>query len=273
VLSEAVRRREAGRAHQYRRSDWVGEVIGIAGPLFEVDEKMTRLPLATTVRLLPLALILSACAVEAPSGPSVPVMPGDGKTLGQFQQDDASCRQYASQQTGGTSPSAVANQAALGSAAVGTGLGAASGAIIGSATGNPGVGAAIGAGAGLVAGSAAGVGNAAAAAGNLQERYDIAYQQCMATTGNRQPMMQSSVAPAYSTPAYPAPVYPAPVYPAPTYYAPPVYVTPPYPAYPAPYPYYYSYYPGPYYYPRPYYPGSSFFFSWRSGGGDHHHHH
>ena len=200
--------------------------------------------------LLPLFL-LGACAVEAPTGPSMPVMPGDGKTLSQFQQDDATCRQFATQQTGGASPAAAANQSAIGSAAIGTGLGAATGALIGAGAGNPGVGAAIGAGAGLLAGSAVGAGNAADAAGNIQQRYDIAYQQCMATTGNRTTV---AAAPTYA----PQPVYaePAPVY------------APAYPVYAAPYPYYaypsYGYYPGPYYGPAF---GPSFAFSYHGGGG------
>jgi len=211
--------------------------------------------------LVPL-LLLGACAVEAPSGPSVPVMPGDGKTLSQFQQDDATCRQFANQQTGGASPAAAANQAAVGSAAIGTGLGAATGAIIGAGAGNPAAGAIIGAGAGLLTGSAVGAGNAAASAGNIQDRYDIAYQQCMTTTGNRTPMATAAAAPAYAAPApvYAAPVYPAPVYPAYPYYYPGYY-------YPAPY------YGGPYFYPQ-----STFVFSFHGGGYSHgggygHYHH
>jgi hypothetical protein len=205
-------------------------------------------------------LFLGACAVEAPTGPSVPVMPGEGKTLGQFQQDDATCRQFATQQTGGASPSAAANQSAIGSAAIGTGLGAATGALIGAAAGNPGVGAAIGAGAGLLTGSAVGANNAAVSADNIQQRYDIAYQQCMTTTGNKTAV---AAAPAYA----PAPVYaaPAPVYAAPVYAA---------PVYAAPYPYYYgpSYYPAPYYYGPRFY-GPSFVFSYHGGGGHYYHHH
>src|SRR5262245_35400482 len=127
---------------------------------------------------------LSACAVDAPAGPSLPVMPGDGKTLSQFQQDDAVCRQYAKQQTG-ISPGGAATEAGVGSAAVGTVLGAAAGALIGAAAGNPAAGAAIGGGAGLLGGSAVGIGNAAASADNIQQRYDLAYQQCMATSGNK----------------------------------------------------------------------------------------
>jgi hypothetical protein len=202
-----------------------------------------------SICLLPLFL-LGACAVEAPAGPSVPVMPGDGKSLSQFQQDDATCRQFATQQTGGASPGAAANQSAIGGAAIGTGLGAATGALIGAAAGNPAAGAAIGAGAGLLTGSAVGANNAAASADNIQQRYDIAYQQCMTTTGNKTTMAAAPVAeePVY---AAPAPVYPAPVY-------------------AAPYPYYYpGYYPAPYYGPAYYGPGyfgPSFAFSYHGGG-------
>jgi outer membrane lipoprotein SlyB len=205
--------------------------------------------------LLPLFL-LGACAVEAPTGPSVPVMPGDGKSLSQFQQDDATCRQFATQQTGGASPAAAANQAAVGSAVVGTGLGAATGAIIGAGAGNPAAGAIIGAGAGLLAGSAVGAGNAAASADNVQQRYDIAYQQCMATTGNK-PAVAAAPQPVYSAPA-PVYVTPAPVYPAPYYY---------YPGY-----YYPGAYYGPAYYGPGFYPSTTFVFGFHGGGGYYHHH-
>jgi hypothetical protein len=196
---------------------------------------------------------LSACAVDAPTGPSVPVAPGDNKTLGQFQQDDATCRNFASQQTG-ISPGAAANQAGVGTAVVSTLVGAAVGALIGTAAGNPAIGAAIGGGAGLLTGAAAGTGNAAISAGNVQQRYDIAYQQCMQTTGNKTALAQAVVPP-------PAPAYPAPA-PAPTY------------AYPAP-PAYYYYPPPAYYYPPAYYApgfgvGATFVFG---GGGGHWHHH
>jgi hypothetical protein len=209
---------------------------------------------------------LGACAVDAPTGPSVPVMPGDNKTLGQFQQDDATCRNFASQQTG-ISPGAAANQAGVGTAVVSTLVGAAVGALIGTAAGNPAIGAAIGGGAGLLTGAAAGSGNAAISADNIQQRYDIAYQQCMSTTGNKTAMAQSAPPPAY----YPAPAYAAPA-PAPAYYypPPPAYYYPPPPAY---------YYPPPpaYYYPPPgYYApgiGATFIFGFGGGGRGHWHHH
>lgn len=42
---------------------------------------------------------LSACA-GAPSGPSVAVLPGSGKSLEQFRADDAECQRYALVQAG-----------------------------------------------------------------------------------------------------------------------------------------------------------------------------
>jgi hypothetical protein len=50
-----------------------------------------------TVAVLAAALTLNACTT-APRGPSVMVLPGAGKSLDQFQLDDAACRQWATQQ-------------------------------------------------------------------------------------------------------------------------------------------------------------------------------
>jgi hypothetical protein len=172
-----------------------------------------------SIAMLVGSLTLAGCVVAPPTGPSVVAMPGPGKTLPQFQSEDASCRGYAGQQTGYASPQQAANQSAVGSAAVGTVLGAAAGAAIGAASGNAGAGAAIGAGSGLLVGSAVGAGNAADSADSLQQRYDIAYEQCMATQGNQ---IQT-----------PPPPPPEPVYayaPPPPYY----YYPPPYYAYPPP---------------------------------------
>jgi hypothetical protein len=132
-------------------------------------------------------LALTGCVAAPPSGPSVMVMPGTGKTFTAFQTDDAACRGAAAQSIGYASPAQAANQAAVGSAAVGTALGAAAGAAIGAAAGNPGAGAAIGAGTGLIAGSAVGAGNAQASAQNMQFRYNTTYLQCMAADGNKVP--------------------------------------------------------------------------------------
>jgi hypothetical protein len=153
------------------------------------------------------AVALAGCTVEPPTGPDVAVMPGPKKTLPQFQQDDLRCRQYAGQITGGVAPAQAANQAGLGSAAIGTALGAAAGALLGAGSGNAGTGAAIGAGVGLLGGAAVGSGNAQASADNLQQRYDVAYTQCMATQGNQVPPPAPPPV-AYAPPAYV--VYPPP---------------------------------------------------------------
>src|SRR5262249_10567949 len=108
-----------------------------------------------------LVVLLSACAVTPPPGPSVTATPGQGKDFAAFQQDDLFCRQFAAQ-TGGLTPGMAASQSAVGSAVVGTALGAAAGAALGAAAGAAGIGAAAGAGAGLLAGSAIGANNAAA---------------------------------------------------------------------------------------------------------------
>ncbi len=106
--------------------------------------------------LLPLAAAmgLSACAT-IPAGPSVMVLPGQGKTFEQFNADDAVCRQWGLQATGRT-PGEAAAASGVTSAAVGTVVGAAAGAAIGAAAGNPAMGAAAGAGGGLLMGGAAG---------------------------------------------------------------------------------------------------------------------
>ncbi|HEX7967062.1 MAG TPA: glycine zipper family protein, partial [Stellaceae bacterium] len=103
------------------------------------------------------ALLLGACVVAPPTGPSVTALPAKGKDFAQFQKDDLSCRQYAANQTGGASPADAANQSFANSLAAGTVLGAAAGAAIGAATGNPAAGAAIGAGSGLFLGGATGL--------------------------------------------------------------------------------------------------------------------
>ncbi len=156
------------------------------------------------VGLLMVVLTLGACAT-VPTGPSVMVLPGSGKSLEQFQVDDGICRQWAAQQTG-TTPGEASSKSGIASAAVGTALGAAAGAAIGAAAGNPAIGAAAGAGGGLLFGSAAGAGAASYAGGVTQRRYDIAYQQCMYAKGNQIPaVVRSSYGRSYSTPPPPPP--------------------------------------------------------------------
>lgn len=166
-------------------------------------------------------LAVSACAVAPPQGPSVMALPASGKSFDAFQQDDYSCRGYASQQTGGASAAQAATNSGVGSAALGTALGAGVGAALGSVGGAVGAGAAIGGATGLLAGSAIGANNAQASGGNLQARYDTAYTQCMYSRGNSVQSAPSGYAGGYG--GYPAGYYSGPYYGyGPGYYGPSV---------------------------------------------------
>ncbi|MDR3537355.1 MAG: glycine zipper family protein [Acetobacteraceae bacterium] len=172
------------------------------------------------MRPVPLSLALAAtlgvgaCAVAPPSGPSVMALPAQGKPFEVFQQDDSVCRGFATQQTGGVSASQAATNSAVGSAVVGTALGAGVGAALGSVGGAAGAGAAIGGATGLLAGSAIGANNAQVVGGNVQQRYDVAYTQCMYSKGNSVQSAPSGYA-GYPGPyPYPYPAaYPYPYYP------------------------------------------------------------
>jgi hypothetical protein len=140
--------------------------------------------------LLMLLLVLGGCAT-IPEGPRVLVLPGPGKSFEEFQVEDAFCRQWATQQTGLTAQ-AASNQDTITGAALGTLIGAGLGAAIGAAAGDPGMGAAIGAGSGLLGGTLLGADAGQAAGEGIQNRYDIAYQQCMYAKGNQvEGMVQS----------------------------------------------------------------------------------
>ena len=102
---------------------------------------MKRIRAALLLLVLPM---LTAC-VTMPTGPSVMVLPGTGKSFEQFHGDDAFCMRWAEQRVG-LSPQETANQSTASGAAAGTLIGAGLGAAIGAASGNPGLGAAIGAG-------------------------------------------------------------------------------------------------------------------------------
>jgi hypothetical protein len=160
---------------------------------------------------LVVALLVSGCA-GIPTGPSVMVLPGTGKTFEQFQVDDAVCRQWASQQTG-TTVGKASTESTVGGAAVGTLVGAAAGAALGAAAGSPAVGAAAGAGVGLLGGTAVGAGRAEAYGGSVQRRYDQSYIQCMYAKGNQVPVARGSriQQPAYTAPPPPPPPPPAAV--------------------------------------------------------------
>jgi hypothetical protein len=127
------------------------------------------------------AALLAGCVTQ-PEGPTVDVMPGQGKSFADFRHDDRDCQDFASDRVAGRADSA--NDHAILSAIIGAGLGAALGGAIGG-----GNGAGIGAAAGGVAGTAYGANQSDYAQGNLQRRYNIAYAQCMAAKGNDVPDM------------------------------------------------------------------------------------
>lgn len=151
-----------------------------------------------------IALTLTGCVSPPVQGPRVAVMPTPGKPLDLFAAEDQYCRGYAQQTLGPD----TRGEAAVGAAVVGTILGAAVGsAMSGRHYNNTAAGAATG----LVMGTAIGAGNSAEVGRNAQQRYDIAYEQCMVSKNN-QPSRQyyrQPVAPVYA-PAYPPAGYPPP---------------------------------------------------------------
>ena len=196
--------------------------------------KTSRIPV---ILITSVALALGGCAV-APTAPTVAVLPGSQKTADQFQADSGTCQQQA-QALLANDAQAANNQAAT-SAVVGTVIGAAAGALLGQGSYNPSAVAGWGAGAGLLIGSTAGGGNSQFASYSLQQRFDIAYMQCMYLRGNQVPgqvayRRQAVVTPAVAYPppnqprsSYPPPNYPPPNYPPPNY-PPPNYPPPNYP--------------------------------------------
>lgn len=152
-------------------------------------------PRSATVAALAALVLVEGCA-GPPGGPTVAVLPGNGKSFEAFQADDALCRQFASAQVAGQAQSA--NATGVGTAVLGTVLGAGLGAAIGG-----GRGAGIGAASGALGGTALGAGGSANAQAGIQQQYNIAYMQCMYTRGNQIP----GYAPA---PGFPPPPPPPP---------------------------------------------------------------
>jgi hypothetical protein len=157
--------------------------------------------LGSRLLLIATGALMTACAT-IPGGPSVMVLPGNGKTFEQFRGDDEVCRQWASGQVGPNGQQ-VAADSVVSSAVIGTAMGAAVGAAVGAAAGSPGIGAAAGAGAGLLGGTAVGVGRADAAQFGAQQRYDNTYMQCMYAKGNQIPVARGSQP--YASPPSPPP--------------------------------------------------------------------
>lgn len=156
------------------------------------------------------ALTLAACT-PVPTVPHVMAYPGRGKSLYEFDADDANCRSWASSRIE-ASPGQAATDSTVSGAAIGTLLGGAAGAAIGAAAGNPAMGAATGAGVGLLGGTSYGAANGQAAAWSLQRRYDVAYAQCMDASGNEVPRRRRPPPPPGYGPPGPPPYGPPPGY-------------------------------------------------------------
>ena len=136
-----------------------------------------------------ISLALSACATQ-PLGPTVTVMPAPGKPFPAFAEDDAVCKSFASTQVAGAPDQA--NAGVIGSAVVGTLLGAGLGAAVGG-----GQGAGIGAASGALLGTGVGAKGSAWSQMSIQQRYNIAYMQCMYSKGNQVPGYSIAAAPPY----------------------------------------------------------------------------
>ena len=125
--------------------------------------------------------VLAACT-SAPTGPTVAIMPREGKPFEVFQAEDQQCRQYAASAVKDTSDAAL--KEGMTSAAVGAALGAAAGLVIGGGS-HTNVG--TGAGVGMLGGAGLGAMNASGKQNQAQDQYNIAYQQCMYSKGNQVP--------------------------------------------------------------------------------------
>jgi hypothetical protein len=142
-----------------------------------------------------LAAVLVGC-VQSPTGPSVSVMPAPGKPFEVFVGEVQACRNYAAQSVGYSAEQAAAHSLAE-SEVVSTLVGTAAAALIG---GHRAAGS--GAAAGLIIGTEVGVPAAAASAYSAQQRYDIAYSQCMYAKGN---LLPGQALPPSPTPPPPPP--------------------------------------------------------------------
>ena len=154
---------------------------------------------------------LTGCAT-LPTGPSVNVLPAQGKPFEVFRGEDATCRQWAEQQLGKPVQETYQQNVATGAVA-GTAIGAGLGAALGSASGHAGAGAAIGAASGLLFGTAAGSSAGQGYGREAQRRYDNSYLQCMYSYGNQLPPQRRVAAaapPVVVAPPPPARILPPP---------------------------------------------------------------
>lgn len=164
---------------------------------------MMKHAMKKSVFAIALPALLAGCAT-APTGPSVLVLPGTGKSFDQFNRDEVYCRDYAMRGLEGKSPRKVSTDSTVATAAAGTMIGAVAGAALGGQDG-----AAVGAGTGLLFGSMAGSESGRYERSTSQTRYDNSYIQCMYGLGHRVPvpagMFTNETRPVSTAPAAPAP--------------------------------------------------------------------
>ena len=176
-----------------------------------------------------IALTVTGCAV-VPSTPTVMVLPGTHSSPTQFQADSLACQQQAQTLLAGAVQ--AANDQAAANVVVGTMMGAAVGALMGHGYYDSSDWVAWGAGTGLLMGGVAAGGSSQAWSYSLQQRFNIAYVQCMYQRGHQVPgqVRVRRQAPGIPPPPpnYPPPNYPPPNYPPPAYNA-PAYPPPGYP--------------------------------------------
>ena len=139
--------------------------------------------ISTLTSLIAISALVGCASI--PTGPSVLVLQGSGKSFTQFSQDDFYCRDFALRQIGGKSPGQAGRDAGVASAVAGTAIGAAVGAAVG---GSEGAGVGVGAGTGLLLGSAAGSDAYNYSTQSGQQQYDHAYIQCMYGAGHKVPV-------------------------------------------------------------------------------------
>ena len=128
-------------------------------------------------------ILIMAGRASTPTGPSVLVLQGSGKSFDQFVRDDVYCRDFSLRQVEGKGPGRAGQDSAVASAVTGTVIGAAAGAAIGGHNG-----AGVGAGTGLIVGSMAGSDASYRSTYSTQRQYDNAYIQCMYGAGHRVPV-------------------------------------------------------------------------------------
>jgi len=131
--------------------------------------------------------LVAACTVPPPSGPTVMAIPPPGKDLAVFQQEDGQCRGYAAATIGALPPGPAVAPAA------GDGIASATAASQGSNATAGDAGATIVGTPGYAGNVAAGATYAAANAYDVQTRYNIAYTQCVYSSGNAVLPMPASV--------------------------------------------------------------------------------